>query len=278
MESNTSARVAAVERRCGRAHVGSVVLTAPRTTLGTWAYQDATTVPECETSARGATTGKRPGLFAALIVGVVIGLGAGGAVVWATIPDSTTGTITACYRTSGTNKGVLRVVDAQAGERCGSGEARLTWQQRSFCNGYPHAGVDWSIPGSSPGHGCNLAGAFLYGQNLSNANLTNANVTHATLEPPQNQATYLSGANLTQADLRYVFFTAANLTGANLSKADAEVAWFNNANLTNANMTDANLGNAYLSGATLTNVTWANTTCPDGTNSNNDGNTCVGHL
>ena len=33
-----------------------------------------------------------------------------------------------------------------------------------------------------------------------------------------------------------------------------------------------------LIGATLTGVHWSNTTCPDGTNSDNDGNTCVGHL
>jgi hypothetical protein len=28
----------------------------------------------------------------------------------------------------------------------------------------------------------------------------------------------------------------------------------------------------------VTGVTWSNTTCPDGTNSNNDGGTCTGHL
>jgi hypothetical protein len=33
-----------------------------------------------------------------------------------------------------------------------------------------------------------------------------------------------------------------------------------------------------LSGANLNNVIWSGSTCPDGTNSNNDGNTCLGHL
>jgi len=28
----------------------------------------------------------------------------------------------------------------------------------------------------------------------------------------------------------------------------------------------------------FTKVTWSNTTCPDGTNSNNDRGTCTGHL
>src|SRR4051812_28965 len=75
---------------------------------------------------------KRPGWLAALIVGVVIGLAAGGAVVWATIPNSTTGAITACYPTSGSYKGVLIVIDYQAGARCESGEVMLTWPSRSF--------------------------------------------------------------------------------------------------------------------------------------------------
>ena len=35
---------------------------------------------------------------------------------------------------------------------------------------------------------------------------------------------------------------------------------------------------ANLSGAILGRVTWLNTVCPDGTNSSNDGGTCLGHL
>ena len=55
----------------------------------------------------------------------------------------------------------------------------------------------------------------------------------------------------------------ANLTGANLK---------------GANLTGANLTRATLTGANLSGVTWSNTTCPDGTNSNNNGGTCLGHL
>ena len=33
-----------------------------------------------------------------------------------------------------------------------------------------------------------------------------------------------------------------------------------------------------LTGANLPGVTWSSTTCPDGTNSNNDSGTCSGHL
>jgi uncharacterized protein YjbI with pentapeptide repeats len=56
-----------------------------------------------------------------------------------------------------------------------------------------------------------------------------------------------------------------------------------NANLQGANLMGANLRGANLSGANVnvnTNfnrVTWGNTSCPDYTNSDSDGGTCVGH-
>lgn len=60
----------------------------------------------------------------------------------------------------------------------------------------------------------------------------------------------------------------------NLSNAN-----FTGANFTGANLTGANpKGAVGLSGATLTNVIWSRTECPDGTLSNNDGGTCIGHL
>ena len=67
------------------------------------------------------------------------------------------------------------------------------------CDGYPHAGIDWSVSGSTPGNGCDLAGANLANLNFNGANLTNAN---------------LSGANLDT-----VIFDNANLTGVNLAGA-----------------------------------------------------------
>ena len=52
---------------------------------------------------------------------------------------------------------------------------------------------------------------------------------------------------------------------------------FQRANFTNANLTGANLKGANFKDATMTGMTWLNTICPDGTNSNNDNNTCKGH-
>ena len=145
---------------------------------------------------------------------------------------------------------------------------------------------------------------------LASANLTDANLTGASLS-----YVYLLGAVLTDTDLSgtYLVYATldsvesggitgtpvlptdwglvggyligpsatlidANLTGLNLTGADLPDARLTDANLTGANLTGANLTGATLTGATLTGATWSNTTCPDGTNSNNDGDTCVDNL
>jgi uncharacterized protein YjbI with pentapeptide repeats len=96
----------------------------------------------------------------------------------------------------------------------------------------------------------------------------------------------LSGANLSGADLQstliFANLTNANLTGVDLTGANLHGANLTNANLTNAKMTNAQVFGTNLTGATMTGadvigVIWTNTTCPDATNSNSDGGTCVGH-
>jgi HYR domain/Pentapeptide repeats (8 copies)/PQQ enzyme repeat len=99
----------------------------------------------------------------------------------------------------------------------------------------------------------NLSGCYLPAANLSGANATNANLT----------GTYLAGANL---------------SSANLSQAQIQRAVLNNANLSAAKLNLAVLTGATLTDATLTGASWSQTICPDGTNSNNDGGTCTGHL
>jgi uncharacterized protein YjbI with pentapeptide repeats len=177
-----------------------------------------------------------------LIIGLVLGGAVGGGIAWAAIPDSTTGAITACYPTSGTNKGVLRVIDYQVGARCAAGEATLTWQQGSVCNSFPHPNVNLAKPGSAPGGGCNFNGAYFYAQNLSSAILTNA--------------------NLTASNLRYANLSGATLTGVNLTGAKLWGAYAGGVDLTNANLTNAVLdcrpalkhGGSCTPGAVLNNV------------------------
>ena len=65
------------------------------------------------------------------------------------------------------------------------------------------------------------------------------------------------------------------LVGGYLIGPDADLL---DADLTGANLTGADLSGADLNGAALTGVIWSNTICPDGTNSDNDGDTCVNDL
>ncbi len=131
----------------------------------------------------------------------------------------------------------------------------------------------------------------------SRANFSGANLTDATVKRSALQGTILAGATLTGivsggkitgtpaslpphwvlvgTTVRYLVGSTADPANADLygtNLADTDLA---DANLSNANLTFANLTGADLSGATLTGVTWSDTTCPGGTNSNNDGGTPV---
>jgi Pentapeptide repeats (8 copies) len=75
---------------------------------------------------------------------------------------------------------------------------------------------------------------------------------------PSAPSVTMKGADLVLADLRQANLKGVDLSGANLSYAD--------------------LRGAQLDGANLKNVIWDNTQCPDGTNSDNNNHTCLGHL
>ena len=131
----------------------------------------------------------------------------------------------------------------------------------------------------------NIPGANLSGANLSGADLDSANLNSA----------YLSGANLTGANLITTDLTGAHLSVANLSGADLTAVVLRGADLSYANLSsatlygspplfhepdlrDANLLNADFTDAFVFDVLWGNTTCPDATNSDNDGGTCENNL
>jgi outer membrane protein assembly factor BamB len=123
---------------------------------------------------------------------------------------------------------------------------------------------------SAPGADCNLAH---YPSSKGALNLKNANLSGCYL-PGAN----LVGANATAANLTGTYLDHANLSGANLTQASLQRSWLANANFSNAKLNFANLTGAKTTGATFTGASWVQTTCPDGTNSNNDGGTCIGHL
>lgn len=65
----------------------------------------------------------------------------------------------------------------------------------------------------------------------------------------------------------------ADLSGADLSDANLQSADLRGADFSNANLEGAKLNDARLKG-----ITWSHTTCPDGTDSDAHGRTCLGHL
>jgi uncharacterized protein YjbI with pentapeptide repeats len=79
-------------------------------------------------------------------------------------------------------------------------------------------------------------------------------------------------------------FTGANLTSVSFEDSSLKGANFMGATLANASFVSTVPGGTNLTGANFTfaNVSavssWKNVTCPDGTNSNRDGDTCVNHL
>ena len=137
-----------------------------------------------------------------------------------------------------------------------------------------------------------LGNTDLRGSDFSNSSFVDANKTSALLATTFTDAT-MDGSVLNHGrgwvnfvrtscincQMAAVFlvdsdFTDANLTGANFRHATVKAG-----SLVNVNFTDADLGG--VDGIDLADVTgaiWSNTLCPDFTNSDDNGGTCVGHM
>jgi uncharacterized protein YjbI with pentapeptide repeats len=162
--------------------------------------------------------------------------------------------------------------------------ATLTGVGSGLIEGSPSSlPANWSLTvGFLVGPGANLNDANLTDADLSGVDLTDADlsdvVSGGITGTPSALPTdwsltdgYLIGPT---ADLYY-----ANLSGAELANADLTGATMDNTNLSDADLTGADLSGAIVTSRTdLTGVTWSDTTCPDGTNSDNDGSTCVNNL
>jgi uncharacterized protein YjbI with pentapeptide repeats len=119
----------------------------------------------------------------------------------------------------------------------------------------PTTGVNWS--------GCSLQSARLERADFRYADLQRANLGYADLE----------GADLTGADLSFTLLNAADLTHADLQGARMVVTGMEYANLTGANLVGVRFG-----GFPPKDAIWSDTICPDGTNSDHDGGTCLHHV
>jgi uncharacterized protein YjbI with pentapeptide repeats len=130
--------------------------------------------------------------------------------------------------------------------------------------------------------GADLTGADLSSSiltaNLTGANLTNANLTGANLTGAEIGGANLSGVSLVGTTSGQLTGTPLNLPapwqlldgyligpGANLQEAELAGFTFDNADLYDADLV----------GADLTGTTWTDTICPDGSNSDSDGATCI---
>ena len=106
-----------------------------------------------------------------------------------------------------------------------------------------------------------LSGADLYNVNLSSAMLADSD---------------LSGANLYGANLSYADLFRVDLSGAILNGADLRETILSQTDFTDAILTGADISSSYPSG--FYSSIWDNTICPDGTNSDDNGNTCENNL
>ncbi len=158
--------------------------------------------------------------------------------------------IHACVRTS---SGAIRIVSPTT--TCSSNETAL----------------DWRI---SPKPGTELP--FIFNGNLTPgmaSKLIGGDLSNAVIESSQLLGLSLSNTNFSSADLNSNTIEDTDFSGSNFTNANLTSSF-----LTNINFTDANLIGAVMTNTTRTNIIWSNTTCPDGTNSNNNGGTCEGHL
>tara|TARA_A100001234_G_scaffold141879_1_gene124594 strand:- start:146 stop:814 length:669 start_codon:yes stop_codon:yes gene_type:complete len=124
-----------------------------------------------------------------------------------------------------------------------------------------------------------LRDARLGGSDLSETDLSYANLIDANLNGADISSSDLSYADLYWAYVRYADLNGSDLSESNLYNTDMEGTGLMGADLSNAytvglRLIDANLLGADLSGIEWGGIYWGNTVCPDGTNSDDNGNTC----
>jgi uncharacterized protein YjbI with pentapeptide repeats len=240
-----------------------------------------------------------------VIASVILSILAAFAIQAVSAHGGDTSKIHACINTGGLpNVPNIRIVGAS--DTCGTGETALDWSQNAN-NGLAFTCPSCVFLSSKVGNrfaGKDLRGAYLVSINADSVNFANTDFTDAVLanagfsNTDSSGATFTGGnltsisftngtataanfssATLTSGYLNYANFTSANFTNTNLTSSDLSFSNFSNANFTGANLTNTYAFSATGMGtATVTGVTWSNTTCPDGTNSDSNGNTCVGHF
>lgn len=132
-------------------------------------------------------------------------------------------------------------------------------------------------------HGSDMSGVSLEDASLNRANLSWATLSgaHAGFAPfvdaNLSNAVWRNGdavgARFDGADLHRIDFRGTSLRASSFVGADLRYAKLGRVDFTNADLTGAN----WRRSTGLTTAIFANTTCPDGTNSDANGGTCAGH-
>lgn len=218
--------------------------------------------------------------------------------VFTKVLAQTNETIYACVNKVGGN---MRVVKAD--ETCSKNENSLSWNKEGPAGPQGPSGGDSGLPYSCANcylgaHADKFAGKNLTGAQLNNATFGAVDLSNVIFQKGFFRNVDFRGANLTGADFsnllkdapnfyessQNIRFNDANLTNANFSNSKIGSSEFNGANMQNTNFSNAILKYLNFSGAqnmntaNITDTTWEGVTCPDGTNSNNNGNTCAGHF
>jgi uncharacterized protein YjbI with pentapeptide repeats len=149
-------------------------------------------------------------------------------------------------------------------------------EDQSIFEGLLCHALNWPEIASADAGDCDLRGLDLSGSVATFSHLDHIDFRGCTLDGARlPQITMFdssfAGVSAVGADFAYSGFGTADMTGADLTGADLVRAQLQGTDFTDAILLGADLTNAITRGAR-----WSNTICPDGTNSDANGGTCVG--
>lgn len=194
------------------------------------------------------------------VVGLVVGLIVGGTLAFAGVTFAGTSPPTSVNTCTPVNHhGVYGKPKVTTGTSCPGTKYFQAWANVAYLNDMQYSStrtdytkVDWSgleVPESSGG-----------------SNYSGDNFTNATLWQEEDNN-----------------FDGANFTGATFLADGGYIGGFDSSNFNGANFTNAFFepingpSDFNFTSSTFVGAIWNNTGCPDGTDSNNDSDTCVGH-
>jgi len=188
--------------------------------------------------------------------------------------------IHACVKNS---NGSVKIVGTN--DACASGETALDWSKNGL--GIKGGYITDQLIGMQSQYetfdyrsydGFNFSNSNLYLPTMHYASFVNSNFTNVDIIEPDVTSTNFQNSNFTGTlleggyALRNSDFSGSNFTNTHFESGEATNSNFDNSNFTNAIL------NGNFATSSFVGTTWSNTTCPDATNSDNNGNTCEGHL